>query len=244
MALSAGFLRRSLTLWERREAYRKRKHTEAQAELERARRDDVHPRQHLVDRRDKWSRLLADARAMIERREHQIAALASPRTWHPGATRAPYSDAGPFVTGKPKLVWHTTEGSSLPAYSNSAPHFTLNPKTGQLWQHIPINRAAKTLKHPAGTVETNRANAIQVELIGFARDTDNWPRTYYAPIANLARWIEVNARVPRRCGVKFFVGTARLQGQAWLNYSGHCGHSHAPHNDHWDPGAFQINHVI
>ena len=33
--------------------------------------------------------------------------------WHPDATRAPHQDAGPFTVGRPKLVWHTTEGRSL-----------------------------------------------------------------------------------------------------------------------------------
>src|SRR6266403_15617 len=119
--------------------------------------------------------------------------------WHPDAKRVPYSDAGPYVTAAPKIVWHTTEGVSLPTYSGSAPHFTFNAETGSLWQHIPIDRSAKSLEHPSGTVETNHANCVQVELVGYAKDAGTWSTTVYARIAQLARWIESNHGVPSRC---------------------------------------------
>jgi hypothetical protein len=137
------------------------------------------------------------------------------------------------------------EGTSLPVYSGTAPHFTLNPQTGKLWQHIPLNRAAMSLKHPAGTVETNRAHAFQVELIGFASQSHAWPASAYEHLADLARWIESNGGVERRCSVKFIAAAARLAGQAWLDYDGHCGHMHVPSNDHVDPGpGFRIDLVI
>lgn len=164
--------------------------------------------------------------------------------WHPDAKRVPYTDAGPYIKCPPKIVWHTTETRGLPIYSGSAPHFTFNPKTGSLWQHIPLNRSAKSLEHPAGTVETNHANCIQVELLGYAKDTPNWPAEDYARIAKLARWIEVNHGVPSRCGVTFTNGTPHLSPTAWLNYTGHCGHQHVPSNHHWDPGMFKIELVL
>lgn len=165
--------------------------------------------------------------------------------WHPGAKRAAYPDAGPYaLSAPPKLVWHTTEGVGLPRYSGSAPHFTLDPKTGELWQHVSIDRASMALLHPPGTVHTNHAHAIQVELIGSAKDTPTWPDFYYRNIAKLARWIEANAGVPRRCTVEFRVGVPRLGSTAWVAYSGHLGHEHVPANEHWDPGAFKIDKVL
>jgi hypothetical protein len=163
--------------------------------------------------------------------------------WHPDATRVTHQDAGAFTGGGRKLVWHTTEGSSLPDYGGSSPHFTLNPRTGDLWQHIPLNRAARALAHPSGP-ETNRANAIQVELIGFAKDTQDWSSGAYANVAELARWIEGAFGVPRRTGVKFTVPATRLSGQGFVDYEGHIGHAHVPGNDHWDPGKFRIDLVI
>lgn len=70
--MSTAWLRASLALWRRREAFRKERHDAAQKALDRARERDIHPRRPLVDRRDKWSRLLKEARANIERRERQL----------------------------------------------------------------------------------------------------------------------------------------------------------------------------
>jgi len=171
-------------------------------------------------------------------------------TWHPDAKRVSYPDAGAFIDVPARLVWHTTEGSSLPEYSGDAPHFTLNPKTGDLWQHVATDRASSALVHSGG-VETNHAHAIQVELIGFAAESPNWSDAEYAEIAKLARWIEDNAGVKRRCGVKF---TSTPQRQAlrmspatWLGYDGHCGHEHVPNQaptNHWDPGSMLIAKVL
>jgi hypothetical protein len=166
--------------------------------------------------------------------------------WHPRAVRIPYPDAGQYVEAGLKLVWHTTETLRRPAYDGSAPHFTFDAANGSLWQHIPIDRAARALEHPPGTVETNRAGCVQVELLGFARDTPSWPRAHYARIASLARWIEANHGVPRRCGVEFAATPHRLGSAAWLGYAGHLGHEHVPAQPagHSDPGAFRIELVL
>jgi hypothetical protein len=165
--------------------------------------------------------------------------------WHPRATVNRYFSAGSFTGGGKKIVWHTTETHGLPAYSGSAPHFTFNPKTNEMWQHIPINEAAKSLEHH-DAAETNKADGIQVELIGFASETGTWPASYYRNIAALARWIEYNAGVPRRCSVKFAVPATRLSDTEFVNYAGHLGHEHVPQQraGHWDPGAFRIAEVL
>lgn len=166
--------------------------------------------------------------------------------WHPHALRVSYRDAGAYVDAAPKLVWHTTETQRLPAYDASAPHMTMDPATGRLWQHIPIDRAARALEHPPGTVETNRARCVQVELLGFARETPSWPRAHYARMATLARWIEANHGVPRRSTVTFATRPHRLPAEAWLRYAGHLGHEHVPAqpSNHWDPGAMRIDMVL
>jgi hypothetical protein len=174
--------------------------------------------------------------------------------WHSKAIRVPYASAGGFLPAGHKLVWHTTEGFGLPAYSGDAPHFTLDPLTGKLYQHVPITVASSSLKHPAGTVETNHAHAIQVELMLFSgtspggkapqREVRNLTDGDYARIAALARWIEKYADVPRTAGVTFAVPAKRLTSSAWTKYAGHCGHEHVPNNDHWDPGALLIQKVL
>lgn len=168
--------------------------------------------------------------------------------WHPRAIRIVYPSIGSYIEAENKLLWHTTEGFGLPHYVGSNPHFTFNPKTGQLWQHQPITEPAKALLHPAGTPETNRARVIQVELIGFAAQTHTWTDEVYARIAALARWIEKNAGVPRKSDVAFTSTSThqatRLTGQEFIKYQGHLGHEHAANNLHWDPGRFLVDKVI
>ena len=66
-------LRAQLALWRRRVTFRKHRHDHWQRVLTKARAADHHPRQQLVDLRDKWTRLLREARAQVEKLEHQLA---------------------------------------------------------------------------------------------------------------------------------------------------------------------------
>lgn len=167
--------------------------------------------------------------------------------WHPDAVRQPLGDSGPYTGGQPKLLWHTTEGDSYPGpqiYNGTNPHFTCDFKRRKLYQHTPISRASKALAHPAGTGETNHDNVVQVELVGRAAQSGSWTRDDYAYIAELARWIEASHGVPRRSGVSF-AKPVRLPWVVWHEYAGHCGHVHAPANDHTDPGTgFRIDLVL
>lgn len=166
-----------------------------------------------------------------------------PSLWHPAAQRVQHSDAGPFTGGGHALVWHTTQTTGLPDYGGSSPHFTIDPASGRLWQHIPINRAARALK--AGG--PNFWNKIQVEIIGYAEHSQDWSDSEYAHLARLARWIERNAGVPRRCGVTFSRTPHRLSMDEFRAYAGHCGHQHAPAETgetHWDPGAMRIEKIL
>lgn len=172
--------------------------------------------------------------------------------WHPDAKRVPSSDAGSFTGGKPKTLWHSTEGPTFAGALSTLvskgvePHFLLGPKTGELAQFIAIDRAAKALAHPAGTGETNRDNVVQIELVGFAAQTQDWSDAEYAHIAKLSAWIHENHGTPNHCGVIFAApGQARrLSWPDYHAYSGHLGHEHAPSNDHEDPGALRIRKVF
>lgn len=205
--------------------------------------------------RNKTQRKRAISRQDALRRKVHVDVPPAPGGWHPDAVRIRYS-GGRFTTGKPKIVWHTTEGSSLPSYAGSAPHITFDPKTGKIYQHMPLYEAAKALKHPPGTPETNNARAIQVELIAYSdanlarrqghsdRAVENLTLADYKRIAELARWIEKHANVPRKSSVEFKVGARRLSPQEFVNYTGHLGHSHVPHNDHWDPAGLKIHLIL
>lgn len=177
--------------------------------------------------------------------------------WHPNAKRVSYDSAGPLLKDVPaKLVWHTTEGVGLPLYRGTAPHITFNVKTGEIYQHIPLGQTAKALQHTRSP-ETNRANALQVELMAFSDAAaarraghpelavENFTDADYARIARLARWIEKHAGVKRQCSVKFEARSHPLSDAAWIRYAGHLGHQHVPQNTHWDPsGSFKIAKVL
>jgi N-acetylmuramoyl-L-alanine amidase len=97
-----------------------------------------------------------------------------------------------------KIVHHTTEGSSADGAfleyrkSKNIPHFTVDDMT--IYQHVDTAKAASALRHPAGTTETNRSSAVQIELVGFA----GLPKSPASleNMARLCRWIEATHGVP------------------------------------------------
>ncbi|HZC99629.1 MAG TPA: hypothetical protein VFA46_05400 [Actinomycetes bacterium] len=181
--------------------------------------------------------------------------------WYPKASRSAVApvNGGSFVGGAHKGLLHTTEGSTasgaISSYRQSGfwPHFTASYEGGtfRIWQHIPINRAARALANLAGGAQTNRANVIQIELVGFATNPPSAPR-YLAGIAEWMRWVEANFAVPRRSTVRFKAYPAsygrnngvRLSASAWTGYGGWLGHMHAPENLHGDPGAINIQALL
>jgi hypothetical protein len=176
----------------------------------------------------------------------------APTLWHPGAKRViiPGVPDLRFGVGGKKLVWHTTEGSSIEgaegAYraSTSIPHFTIQVVGLRriLHQHLPIDRAATALQHTFGP-ETNRANAIQVEIVGFAAQSGSWSRATYFWLYWLARWISKHAGVPMSTPVTWRK-PVRLSPAGFVQASGHVGHMHVPGNSHTDPGiGFHIGRV-
>jgi len=248
-------LEQSLELWTRRLRKRKALLATAEKELAKAREQDIHPRRPFIDKVDARRAQVEEAQRMVDRREDQLADREPDADgFMDGVERVVLEDAGDHVTGRPKLVWHSTEGSSIESaiseYRNkrSAPHFTIDPGRDRIVQHISVHKAARALLHPNGTVETNKARAVQVEIVGDAKDMGGLSRAELASLARLARWIERNADVPRKCSVEFVPFPSgvpkRLQPQAWLDYSGHCGHMHVPSNDHEDPGALAIKKIL
>lgn len=177
--------------------------------------------------------------------------------WHPGAIRAPIAGqaGGTPAAGEPKIVLHTTEGSSIAgaesayrASGGSAPHFTVSPTA--LHQHIPVNRTAYSLQHPGGTPETNRAGlVIQIEQVGFAASSGDWSNEYYARVAALCRWIARQTGVPLKQVSgdihADYSNPVRIPAGEFAEWSGVCGHVHVPNNSHTDPGrGYHIGKVI
>ena len=176
--------------------------------------------------------------------------------WHPNAERIIADRSGGSYSGVSwRLVLHTTEGTSVAgavaAYQQhgSWPHMTIDCRKRRVTQHFPFTVAARALKRPRGTVATNGANAIQVELIGYAKDTANWDAADVTWLGEVLAPVMDAYDIERRSpafvgadvgGIASARSPYRFNDRDWLAFNGVCGHQHVPNNDHWDPGRFQI----
>lgn len=171
------------------------------------------------------------------------------------------------------VVWHSTEGTGLPTYGGgaSAPTLTAMPdfkaKRLRWYQHFPFDMSARALRNAAGGVDTNTLNVAQVEVVGtcdpathkkwadagrahlYMADLPDW---VIRDLAAFVKWAKDAHGVPATSGLKFAAypgsyGTGnsnRMTGAEWTKFNGHCGHQHAPENDHGDPGAFPMAEIL
>lgn len=177
-------------------------------------------------------------------------------SWYPGAIKEELENAGAYVGGPFRGILHTTEGGSyagaLGAYkrNRSAPHFTVAGE--RVWQHVPINRAARALQNPPGGIETNRWSAIQIEIVGYAAKPVWLPETIEST-RRLMAWIEGQTGI-RPYAPRFLTdkdgyiarvnAPQRMTAAAWRRWDGWCGHQHVPENSHWDPGGCPITALL
>lgn len=180
----------------------------------------------------------------------------------PGAIQVPRPDKGaPYrLTCPPKWVLHSIE--CRPDFGRKGlvtaasqhphpPHFWVDMVNRIIVQTIDTNRSAEALAHPRGaTVETNHAQARQVEIAGWAKDFGTYPDDWFLwlrdalliPVAeadgiDLHDW-PLFPPYPDSYGNN----GVRFSDQQWLDHNGGCGHMHVPGgNDHGDPGAVKAH---
>lgn len=174
--------------------------------------------------------------------------------WMPGAERDPAKSIGPCTAGLRGGVIHTTEGSDFLTMARvlhaagTEPHFLVGLDNGKLRirQFRPLWDAATALEHPAGTPETNRKFAVQIEVCAFAAKPD-WPVALREGVAEVMAYAHAHG-VPLKCTVTFTgaAGVKRMSGQAFLDYHAWCGHQHVPNQPtgHWDPGKIDIDDLL
>ncbi len=191
-----------------------------------------------------WSRLLAKPEPKTE--DPPVTTLPAN---YPSADREsqwyPNIAGGATFAKVDKLVIHTTEGSGWHNYGATGfgPHMTWKDE----WrQHIPLTKSATALTDPASTpVRENRDNVIQIELVGFAKDSPNMPANTIEAVAQLIAWLHKYGLplviVEKWTGVNT---TARMTSDEFDAFKGVCGHQHVSGNDHWDPGQLPWQKII
>lgn len=176
--------------------------------------------------------------------------------WHPSAVRNVQVDrsGGTYTTDTRRGLLHTTEGTRLPNYDGTQPHFTIGRNGAgaavQLWQHLPITVAARALRNSSGGEQTNRHGVIQIEIIGSAASMGDLATTdpdLFTALGQWMRWVEATTGVARVSNHAFdgdasygLTGTTRLSEAEWAATTGWIGHQHVPENTHWDPGRIDI----
>ena len=176
--------------------------------------------------------------------------------WVPNASVIKSPVNGPKFLPLPwRGVLHTTEGNTLDDAvasfrdTNFWPHFTIEPNTLRVDQHLPLTIGARSLSDRA--TPENAAHCIQIEIVGRAAETPSWAPEQLAFIRDVTRRIEDLVPIPRQSGRRFLdlAGVNgnpgnRMSVDDWKAFSGWCGHQHVPGETHWDPGAIDIDAIL
>ena len=180
--------------------------------------------------------------------------------FYPGAKQIIFvgPTGGSYVGAPFRGVIHTTQSvsytpSKFEYYGHSnPPHFTVakSANGARVFQHYSIKVAARALANADGGVQTNRQNAIQIEIAWRAENIAALPLPMKDALRALIRWISRECNIQRRAppflGHEAFGSgsAARMEFEEWNSFNGWCGHQHVPENVHWDPGKIDIAYLL
>lgn len=175
---------------------------------------------------------------------------ARPAQSYPNAIWDPIAKSGggwftglrPFARAEGrKITLHTTETAVKPNWQgqqSGIPHFTINTQQNTVWQHLPLDTAAYTLRGqsggPGNSPNSGAGINIQIEMIGYTKDVAGWSDERYLAVRLLCEWIAKECGVPMVCPLPF-VSPQRQTWEAFVAARGIVGHVHVPYNDHTDP---------
>lgn len=154
----------------------------------------------------------------------------------------------------PKITLHRTESSSKPNWSalnTGFPHATIDLETNEIWWHLPLDVAAYTLK--GGEHSPNSAGGvnIQLEIIGYSRDTPTWSQTICDRLRSILEEIAEQIDMPYVFPFPFagedgygIGGSVRQEWSRIRDTPGVVAHSHWPYNDHWDIGLLPVERML
>jgi hypothetical protein len=163
----------------------------------------------------------------------------------------PHSLGFPYDRDIRGVCWHMTEGHKAShaygVYASfpSCPHLTVDRREASQVkaQHVPLNLASYALRNLPGGCELGGTGIIQIEVVGFSAEAGDWTR-------DELRWLgeEVLAPILAACPTippSVFQGNARMTCDEWNAWpGGQVRHANCPENDHWDPGALDLDVVL
>jgi hypothetical protein len=162
---------------------------------------------------------------------------------------------GPMTGGGKKMLLHTTEsprewidgGIAQFTRGEGTPHLCIGYRPGLRFpvvaQFLPFDQYGKSLEHPAGTAETNRANVVQLEICGRAEESQGWEDNWYRAISNVLLLVQHRTGFPIS-RPRSFAKPLRYSGTGFVKAKGIVGHCHAANNHHTDPGAIQAPKLL
>lgn len=161
-----------------------------------------------------------------------------------------------------KLLLHTTETTTWPAYDGGAkaPTLTYNPWTRQWRQHNYLNTSARALQDPESTpVRENRDDVVQVEIIAYCdpksyakygHGVNALPATAYEDLGAFLAFLHIEWGTPIARAARWSTfpppDSIRMSSSEYDAFQGVLGHQHASGNDHGDPGftAAQVDRIL
>ena len=133
-----------------------------------------------------------------------------------------------------------------------APHLTVEPATGTVYQHLPFDVVASGTKSPAPVTLTEPGSVV-VALVARSADTANWPEAWLRNVAIALRPLVDAFDIPPvhmeflgsdRGDLTSSQSPARVPRAAWDAFTGFCGMQHLPDSNRWDPGRLDIGTLI
>jgi hypothetical protein len=161
------------------------------------------------------------------------------------------------------FVLHSTESppGSIDGINNlfrakpcNAPHLTIDPMgTRRRVQYIPWTWSACALKPGRSGWQTNRGRAVQLEICGYSRVSQDWSDDCLWQIADvivdcMADGVPINPHnIPDMGSLSGILATEnapqRMSPEDWQAFDGVCAHVYLPFNDHWDCGKVNSRRI-
>ena len=175
-----------------------------------------------------------------------------------------------------KLILHTTEGTGWTDYgvNRTNPNFTIDPRTGAIQQHVPLQYGARALQEPVKGQPITNTSGVQVEIIGITAwswavklkredlHISRWGDREYTNLAKAFKVVQDLAGIPNKTTVPWAgalalptgkypdgpygtKGAYRLTLDQWRAAQGFVAHYHCPApNVHSDVGCLDIKRLI